>query len=531
MCDELIVIYPIKLYNVEQYNEMNRQGGSIIMTKTIGELCKQLKGIYNLSGSADTVVTGISSDSRDIEAGYLFVCISGAHVDGAAFAAQAVEKGAVAVLTTKHLDLPSSAVQIQVPDIHHALEDMVPFFYDYPGKKMRMIGVTGTNGKTTTTHIIAHILRSAGHHVGVIGTIHALIDDEELPIHNTTPDVVELQRFLALMYEKGMTHVVMEVSSHALALERVAGIEYDTAVFTNLTQDHLDFHKTMENYVAAKAKLFQSLTAADHVKEHKTAIVNVDDPWSKQILDACHCQVLTYGVEKDADLKGSNLNVELKRSSFDVVGPFVNVHLNMNITGLFNVYNTLAAIGAAHAEGIDEATIDKAIQTFHSVAGRFELVEAGQPFAIVVDYSHTPDSLEKALETARAMNPNHVIAVFGCGGDRDRTKRPIMGRIGAELADIPIVTSDNPRSENPDAIVAEVEEGVKQGLKAGQHHEVIVNRREAIYRAVELAQENDIIVIAGKGHETYQILNDGTIHFDDREEARNAVRDLHRGDK
>ncbi|MFR6642078.1 MAG: Mur ligase family protein, partial [Megasphaera sp.] len=230
------------------------------MTKTIGELCKQLKGIYNLSGSADTVVTGISSDSREIEAGYLFVCISGAHVDGAAFAAQAVEKGAVAVLTTKHLDLPSSTVQIQVPDIHHALEDMVPFFYDYPGKKMRMIGVTGTNGKTTTTHIIAHILRSAGHHVGVIGTIHALIDDEELPIHNTTPDVVELQRFLALMYEKGMTHVVMEVSSHALALDRVAGIEYDTAVFTNLTQDHLDFHKTMENYVAAKAKLFQSLT-------------------------------------------------------------------------------------------------------------------------------------------------------------------------------------------------------------------------------------------------------------------------------
>ena len=318
----------------------------MIMTKTVGELCKQIKGIYNLNGSADTVITGISSDSRQIEAGYLFVCISGVHVDGAAFAAQAVEKGAVAVLTTKHLDLPKSTVQIQVPDIHHALEDMVPFFYDYPGKKMRMIGVTGTNGKTTTTHIIAHILRAAGYHVGVIGTIHALIDDEELPIHNTTPDVVELQHFLALMQEKGMTHVVMEVSSHALALNRVAGIEYDTAVFTNLTQDHLDFHKTMENYVAAKAKLFQSLTAADHVKENKTAVVNIDDPWSKDILNACHCKVLTYGVEKDADLKGSNLKVELKKSSFDVVGPFVNVHLNMNITGLFNVYNTLAAIGA-----------------------------------------------------------------------------------------------------------------------------------------------------------------------------------------
>ncbi len=503
----------------------------MIMTKTVGELCKQIKGIYNLNGSADTVITGISSDSRQIESGYLFVCISGVHVDGAAFAAQAVEKGAVAVLTTKHLDLPKSTVQIQVPDIHHALEDMVPFFYDYPGKKMRMIGVTGTNGKTTTTHIIAHILRAAGYHVGVIGTIHALIDDEELPIHNTTPDVVELQHFLALMQEKGMTHVVMEVSSHALALNRVAGIEYDTAVFTNLTQDHLDFHKTMENYVAAKAKLFQSLTAADHVKENKTAVVNIDDPWSKDILNACHCKVLTYGVEKDADLKGSNLKVELKKSSFDVVGPFVNVHLNMNITGLFNVYNTLAAIGAAHAEGVDEATIDKAIQTFHSVPGRFELVEAGQDFAIVVDYSHTPDSLQKALETARAMKPNRILAVFGCGGDRDKTKRPIMGRIGAELADIPIVTSDNPRSENPETIVEEVEAGVKEGLKPGQHHEVIVNRRDAIYRAVELAQTNDIIVIAGKGHETYQILNDGTIHFDDREEARNAVHALHRGDK
>lgn len=498
--------------------------------KTVQELCKQIKGIYTIDGNSNTQITGISSDSRDIQQGYLFVCISGVHVDGAKFAAQAVEKGAAAVLTTRHLDLPHGAVQILVPEIHHALEDMVPYFYDYPGKKMRMIGVTGTNGKTTTTHIIAHILRAAGYHVGVIGTIHALIDDEELPIHNTTPDVVELQRFLALMYEKGMTHVVMEVSSHALALNRVAGIEYDTAVFTNLTQDHLDFHKTMENYVAAKAKLFQSLTLTDHVKDNKTAIVNIDDPWAKDILKACQCKVMTYGVEQDADLKGSDLKVELKKSSFAVVGPFVNVQLHMNITGLFNVYNTLAAIGAAHAEGVDEATIDKAIQTFHSVPGRFELVEAGQDFAIVVDYSHTPDSLQKALETARAMKPNRILAVFGCGGDRDKTKRPIMGKIGAQLADIPIVTSDNPRSEDPDTIVAEVEAGVKQGLNPGQHHEVIVDRRTAICRAVELAQPGDIVLIAGKGHETYQILKNGTIHFDDREEARKAVQKLHKGD-
>ena len=426
--------------------------------------------------------------------------------------------------------MPQGIAVLRVKELQPALDTIVPYFHDYPARKMRVVGITGTNGKTTTSYITRAILRKAGYKVGLIGTIQIMIEDEVLPIHNTTPDVVELQHTLAMMRDKGMDYVVMEVSSHALDQNRVAGIEFDTAVFTNLTQDHLDYHKTLENYMLAKAKLF------DHVsekgcKQGKTAVVNIDDPWSKDILQACHCKVLTYGVEKNADLKGSNLKVELKKSSFDVVGPFVNVHLNMNITGLFNVYNTLAAIGAAHAEGVDEATIDKAIQTFHSVPGRFELVEAGQDFAIVVDYSHTPDSLQKALETARAMKPNRIIAVFGCGGDRDKTKRPIMGRIGAELADIPIVTSDNPRSENPETIVSEVEAGVKEGLKPGQHHEVIVNRRDAIYRAVELAQTNDIIVIAGKGHETYQILNDGTIHFDDREEARNAVHALHRGDK
>ncbi|WP_101912676.1 UDP-N-acetylmuramoyl-L-alanyl-D-glutamate--2,6-diaminopimelate ligase [Megasphaera vaginalis (ex Bordigoni et al. 2020)] len=494
--------------------------------KTVEELSRQIKGIYNVDGNVKTEISGISADSREIEAGYLFVCIAGVHVDGAKFAAQAVEKGAVAVLTAKHLDLPDRVVQLMVPDIHHALEDIVPYFYDYPGKKMRMIGVTGTNGKTTTSHIIAHILRAAGHHVGVLGTIHALIDDEELPIHNTTPDVVELQHFLHLMAERGITHVVMEVSSHALELNRVAGIEFDTAVFTNLTQDHLDFHKTFENYVAAKAKLFQGLTAGDTVKGNKTAVVNVDDPYAKDILAACRGNVLTYGVEQEADLRGSSLQVELKKSSFHVSGPFGSVDLQMHITGLFNVYNTLAAIGAAHAEGVDTATIDQAIQTFRSVPGRFELVEAGQDFAIVVDYSHTPDSLEKALTTARAMHPNRIISVFGCGGDRDRTKRPIMGRIGAAESDIPIVTSDNPRSEDPDAIVAEVAAGVKQGLREGQTYEVIVDRRRAITRAVEIAGAGDIIVIAGKGHETYQILKDKTIHFDDREVAREAVQQL-----
>lgn len=493
--------------------------------KTVQELCNVIRGTYTIKGNNAAAVTGIAVDSRKVEQGFLFICIPGAHVDGAAFAAQAAEKGACAVMAGKELDLPATVTQIIVDDIHEAMEDVAPFFYDYPGKNMRMIGVTGTNGKTTTTHIIAHILRSAGYHVGVIGTIHVLIDDEEYPIHNTTPDVVDLQQILAKMKESGMTHVVMEVSSHALDMNRVAGCEYDTAVFTNLTQDHLDYHKTFENYLAAKAKLFQSLTAPGLVKDHKTAIVNVDDPYGKDILAACACPVLTYGVEKEADLKGSNLKVDLKSSSFDVAGPFGVVSLKMKITGLFNVYNTLAAIGAAHAEQVPTEVIDSAIQTFHSVPGRFELVEEGQDFAVVVDYSHTPDSLEKAITTARAMKPNRIIAVFGCGGDRDRTKRPIMGRIAAKYADIPIVTSDNPRTEDPDAIVAEVEAGVKEALKPDQRHEVIVDRRSAIHKAVEIAETGDIIVIAGKGHETYQILKDGTIHFDDREVAREALKE------
>lgn len=497
--------------------------------KTIQELCAKIQGVYTLQGNETGVITGIVADSREVEKGNLFVCVAGTHVDGGDFAIQAIEKGAIAVLTAKPLALPSTITQIVVPDVHVAVEQMVPYFYDYPGKKMRMIGVTGTNGKTTTTHMIAHMLRMAGHHVGVLGTIHALLDDEELPIHNTTPDVVELQRFLSWMYDKGMTHVVMEVSSHALALHRVAGIEFDTAVFTNLTQDHLDFHKTMERYVAAKAELFRGLTENREKKQGQTAIINVDDEWAQQILDACGtAKVLTYGIEQKADLRGENVRVELKKASFTVQGNFVNASLVMPVTGMFNVYNTLAAMGAAHAEGVDTAVIEQAVRNFHAVPGRFELVEAGQDFAIVVDYSHTPDSLEKALVTARALNPQRVLVVFGCGGDRDRTKRPIMGRIAAQHADISIVTSDNPRSEDPETIVKEIEVGVKEAITAGKTYKVIVDRRQAIQEAVGLARSGDIIIIAGKGHETYQILCDKTIHFDDREEARQAVLALKR---
>lgn len=387
---------------------------------------------------------------------------------------------------------------------------------------MRVVGITGTNGKTTTSYITRAILRKAGYKVGLIGTIQIMIEDEVLPIHNTTPDVVELQHTLAMMRDKGMDYVVMEVSSHALDQNRVAGIEFDTAVFTNLTQDHLDYHKTLENYMLAKAKLF------DHVsekgcKQGKTAVVNIDDAAGATMLAHAECQHLTYAIEKEADLRAMDILVHANGAEFVLHHEsFGEMKLSLHITGIFNVYNVMSAVGAALSEHIDASVIKEALEAFTAVPGRFELVKAGQDFSIIVDYAHTPDGVENVLKTARKIAKRRIIAVFGCGGDRDRTKRPIMGRLAAELADVVIATSDNPRTEDPAFILSQVEEGVEEAIGT-KHHELIVDRRQAIYRAVEMAEKDDIVVILGKGHENYQILKDKTIHFDDKEEARAAV--------
>ena len=387
---------------------------------------------------------------------------------------------------------------------------------------MRVVGITGTNGKTTTSYITRAILRKAGYKVGLIGTIQIMIEDEVLPIHNTTPDVVELQHTLAMMRDKGMDYVVMEVSSHALDQNRVAGIEFDTAVFTNLTQDHLDYHKTLENYMLAKAKLF------DHVsekgcKQGKTAVVNIDDAAGATMLAHAECQHLTYAIEKEADLRATDILVHANGAEFVLHHEsFGEMKLSLHITGIFNVYNVMSAVGAALSEHIDASVINEALEAFTAVPGRFELVKAGQDFSIIVDYAHTPDGVENVLKTARKIAKKRIIAVFGCGGDRDRTKRPIMGRLAAELADVVIATSDNPRTEDPAFILSQVEEGVEEAIGT-KHHELIVDRRQAIYRAVEMAEKDDIVVILGKGHENYQILKDKTIHFDDKEEARAAV--------
>ena len=493
------------------------------MTKQLEELVALVPGAH-VTGNAGTEITSIERDARKAGKGALFACISGAHVDAHSFIPDVARAGARAVLTERaSVDVPDGVAVLYVPNLQEALDTIVPYFYDYPARAMRVIGITGTNGKTTTSYLVRAILRHAGHRVGLIGTIQAMIEDEVLPTSNTTPDIIVLQQMLAEMRMRGIDTVVMEVSSHALALGRVAGIEFDTAVFTNLTQDHLDFHKTMENYALAKAHLFE-LVSAPGTKEGKTAVLNADDAASETMRAHTHCPVITYGVDHPADLTAQDVQLACDGMELTLMhGGKRLFHLHTGITGLFNVHNVLAAVGASLAEHVEAADISAALTAFTGVPGRFELVREGQDFAVIVDYAHTPDGMENVLRTARAVTKGRIIAVFGCGGDRDRTKRPIMGRIGAEMADIAILTSDNPRTENPAAIVDEVERGVLPVI-GDKPYEKIVDRRTAIFHAIQRAQAGDTVVILGKGHETYQILKDGTIHFDDREQAREAIR-------
>ena len=492
--------------------------------KRVADIVKIVSPI-KVEGPVTAEVSHITADSRTVQEGSLFICLVGATVDAHTFVDKAVEDGAVAIIASKPVTVPDHVAVLYVEDTRQALQDAVPFFYDYPASKMRMIGVTGTNGKTTTTHIIAHLLRSQGYTVGVIGTVHILIDDQSYPIHNTTPDVADLQQILQQMVDAGVTHCIMEVSSHALALGRTAGVEYDTAVFTNLTQDHLDFHKTFDNYLAAKATLFKQVSASYQVKEGKGAVINVDDAYGQAIVNVTTAPMITYSTEGKGTMNASNLSVTAKSSEFTLTYGEESYTIQTKIAGLFNVYNTLAAVGACVYEGLTMDDIVKGLRTFTAVPGRFELIEEGQDFAVVVDYAHTPDGLENILQTAKKIVENRILVVFGCGGDRDATKRPIMGRIAAQYGDRVFVTSDNPRTEDPVQIVKDVEVGVKEGLRDGVDYDVIVDRREAIFAAIAEAKAGDVVIIAGKGHEDYQILKEETIHFDDREVAREALKE------
>ena len=483
---------------------------TLIIDKLINEI-----GQVQVLGDDKKVITDVTADSRVVEKGSLFICLKGATVDGHKFLKMAVEKGAVAALVEDvPEEIPVGVTLLVVPDTRKAMEAVVPFFFDYPGKNMRMLGITGTNGKTTTTNIIRTVLRKAGYKVGLIGTINIMIEDEAVEAHNTTPDVVDLQKALFAMKNAGCDYVVMEVSSHALVLNRVAGCEYDCAVLSNITQDHLDFHKTLENYRDAKSLLFEGL--ANGTKENKNAVFNMDDASSEIIKARTKVNCLAYGKEHTNDIYPISFNVQAKEMQLKLATPVGEMDLNLKITGEFNVYNVMSAVACLLAEKVDKEIICEVLNGFDGVPGRFQLVEAGQPYTVIVDYAHTPDGLDNVLKTARSITKGKLWAIFGCGGDRDNKKRPIMGGIALELADKVVVTSDNPRTEDPEAIIDEIFTALQE-VPAGKEVFRISDRREAIEYVLANAEADDVVMIAGKGHENYQILKDRTIHFDDRE--------------
>jgi UDP-N-acetylmuramoyl-L-alanyl-D-glutamate--2,6-diaminopimelate ligase len=477
--------------------------------------------IKNVTLQEDVEIQHLTADSRRVRPGSLFIALRGYTVDGHDFVKGAVEAGAAAVVVERAIE-GISAPQVVVPDTRAASAVLASVFYRHPTKAMKVIGVTGTNGKTTTTFLIDRILRDAGKKTGIIGTIMARIGDEEIEMANTTPDVLDLQEIFHKMREVGTEYPITEVSSHALDLKRAAGTDYHIAVFTNLTQDHLDFHGSMEAYKSAKAKFFARLgnTYEDGAGSNKVAVLNADDEASDHFRDATVAQVLTYGIDNEADVRAVDVKVEAKGVSFTVHSFAGTERFHLKLTGKFNVYNSLAAMTACLAEGIPLSSIKKSLEAVDGVSGRFEKVEAGQDFSVIVDYSHTPDSLENALKTVREFAEKKVYCVIGCGGDRDRTKRPLMASIAAQYADLAILTSDNPRTEDPERILDDMEAGVQDQK---ERYVRITDRTEAIRFAVSKAEAGDVVLIAGKGHETYQIIGRTKHHFDDREVARQAI--------
>lgn len=479
--------------------------------------------ILEQHGNLTPNVTGVTDDSRRVMPGTVFVAVRGERVDGHRFLPQALQSGAAALIVQQPQS-PETVPVIRVKDSRRALGLLGSRFYGAPSSRLRMVGVTGTNGKTTITYLTKAVLESAGRKVGLIGTVAYQIGEEVVSASHTTPGALELQALLSRMVSAGMDAAVMEVSSHALALDRTVGCEYDVAVFTNLTQDHLDFHRDMEDYFSAKLRLFTGL-ADGKLKSSKRAIVNADDPWSERIRQATAVPLWTYGIKEAADLRAEGLRLSASGTTFAVATPHGRAKVESRLVGEHNVYNALAAIGVGLQEGLALDRVCEGIASVRNVPGRFERVEAGQPFTVVVDYAHTEDALVRLLSAARALRPGRIITVFGCGGDRDRTKRPKMGRVAVEHSDVVMLTSDNPRTEDPQAILRDVEVGVKEALRRRPQvrYHLIADRREAIKCAVQEARSGELVLIAGKGHEDYQIVGTTKHHFDDREVAREAI--------
>ena len=469
---------------------------------------------YECENYKDVEITGLSYNSLNTKEGDIFICIRGEAQDGHKYAKNAVEKGAKALFCEEKSDV--DVPQIIVKDTKRTMANIAAAFYNEPSKELNLIGVTGTNGKTTVTHLIQKILEENNETCALIGTLGYKLSstDDYKEAKHTTPQPPELQHDLRLMADKGIKNVVMEVSSHSLEQNRVGCCDFDGAIFTNLTQDHLDYHITMGNYFKAKAILFENL------KEGAFAVINADDEYAKDFLSIIPkgVRILTYGVKKEADVKAEHINFSVDGAELTINFKNTSKKMNLHLNGMFSVYNALAAFSAALLMNIEPKVIIKALENTKSVAGRFEIVNK-KPL-VIVDYAHTPDGLENVLKAARELTPktSNLICLFGCGGDRDTTKRPKMGKIADELSDKVVVTSDNPRSEDPQLIISDIMTGIK--TVDTQRIFVEPDRREAIKFLKTIAGADDVIVIAGKGHEDYQILKDKTIHFDDREEAK-----------
>lgn len=483
---------------------------------------KLLKGIdiiiYN--GQLDREINGLCTDSRQAVPDCIYLALPGAKTDGQNFIPDVINKGTKVILCDaiwlENLKNPDENVTyIGVSDRRKAFAKISSNFYDNPAEKLIMIGVTGTNGKTTTTHLIENILIEKGHKTGIMGTLYSRYADIKETAKFTTPMPDQLQKTFRDMVEHEVEYVVMEVSSHALEQQRVGSVYYSVALFTNITQDHLDYHPTFESYKEAKGILFNDL-----LKPEGFAVINIDDPYSQYFIDQSKAKVITYSLDKKADIYASDIVLKMDGTTFTAHTPAGDIELQLNLVGKFNVYNSLAALACGFALNIPLSVCKKALEATKGIPGRIEIVTPkGHPYTVVVDYAHTPDSLDNILKAAREFTNGRLISVFGCGGDRDKTKRPIMGAIGTGLSDLAVITSDNPRTEVPESIIEDILRGIPD------KNNVIVepDRKNAIQKAISLANKGDTVVIAGKGHEDYQIFKDKTIHFDDRETAREFI--------
>jgi UDP-N-acetylmuramoyl-L-alanyl-D-glutamate--2,6-diaminopimelate ligase len=501
---------------------------------------KELLKIINplkVCGDTEIEIQGLHYDSRQVLPGGLFFALRGSAADGHRFIETAIKAGAAAIVVEDDSSIPAGTPYAKVPDARIAMSKMAAVFYGNPADKLALIGITGTNGKTTISYIIEAILEEAGIPAAVLGTVSYRFREKALPALHTTPESIDLQKILSGMSQLGARGVVMEVSSHALEQHRVDGCRFDLGIFTNLTRDHLDYHQDMESYLASKKRLFSELLITDGVKPRRHAVVNIDDPYGRQIAEEAVCPVFSYGLDPAAQVSARDIRFSVTGIAGMLLTPKGETPFRSRMPGRFNLYNILAAAAAGVALDLPLAAISRAIESHKKVPGRLESLENVRGIALFVDYAHTDDALGNVLRTLREVAPARIITLFGCGGDRDRGKRPIMGEVAGKFSALTIVTSDNPRTENPATIMADIRSGIQPlGIReyavaeisdtfAEKGYVLVESRREAIRLAVRVARPGDIVLLAGKGHEEYQIIGTERIHFDDREEAADALRE------